>query len=94
MRAVLLILIVAVLVILAGVVTGFIDINQIRGAQAPAISATHNGVVAKGGQTPAFDVETGSVEVGTRNATVKIPALEVKPPAETNTAAANQVNGM
>jgi len=94
MRAVILILIVAVLVILAGVVTGFININQIRGAQAPAISATHNGVVAKGGQPPAFDVETGSVEVGTRNATVKIPALEVKPPAETNTAAANQVNGM
>ena len=94
MRAVLFILIVAVLVILAGIVTGFIDINQIRGAQAPAISATHNGVVAKGGQTPAFDVETGSVEVGTRNATVRIPAVQVKPPPEGNTAAANQVNGM
>ena len=94
MRAVLLILILAVLVILAGVVTGFIDINQIRGARAPDVSATSNGVVAKGGQAPAFDVETGSVEVGTRNATVKVPALEVKPPAETNTAAANQVNAM
>ena len=94
MRALLFILIVAVLVVLAGVVTGFIDINQIRGAQAPAISATHNGVVAKGGQTPAFDVETGSVEVGTRNATVRVPALEVKRPPEANTVAANQVNAM
>jgi len=94
MRAVLLILIVAVLVFLAGIFSGFIDINQIRGAQAPEVSATHNGVVAKGGQTPAFDVQTGSVEVGTRNATVKVPALEVKPPAETNTTAANQVNAM
>jgi len=94
MRAVLLILILAVLVVLAGVATGFIDINQIRGAQAPEVSATHNGVVAKGGQTPAFDVQTGSVEVGTRNATVKVPALEVKPPPEGNTAAANQVNAM
>ena len=93
MRAVLLILIVAVLVILAGVVTGFIDINQIRGARAPEVSATRNGVVAKGGQTPAFDVETGSVEVGTRNATVKVPALEVKPPVESNTAE-NQVHAM
>ena len=93
MRAVLLILIVAVLVILAGVVTGFIDINQIRGARAPELSATPNGVVAKGGQTPAFDVETGSVEVGTRNATVKVPALEVKPPPERGTAD-NQVNAM
>ena len=93
MRAVLLILIVAVLVILAGVVTGFIDINQIRGARAPEVSATHNGIVAKGGQTPAFDVETGSVEVGARNATVKVPALEVKPPPERNTVD-NQVNAM
>jgi hypothetical protein len=94
MRAVLFLLIVVVLVILAGLVTGFIDINQIRGAQAPAISATQNGVVAKGGQAPAFDVETGSVEVGSRNATVKVPALQVKPPPETNTAATNQANGM
>jgi len=94
MRAVLFILILAVLVVLAGLVSGFIDINQIRGAQVPAVSATQNGVVAKGGQTPAFDVETGSVEVGARNATVKVPALEVKPPAETNAAATNQVNGM
>jgi hypothetical protein len=93
MRAILFILILAVLVVLAGVVTGFIDINQIRGAQAPVLSATHNGVVAKGGQTPAFDVETGSVEVGTRNATVKVPALEVKRPPEPSTAE-NQVNGM
>jgi len=93
MRAVLLLLIVIVVVVIAGVASGFIDINQIRGAQVPQVSATHNGVVAKGGQTPAFDVQTGSVEVGSRNATVKVPALEVKPPAETNTAA-NQVNGM
>ena len=94
MRAVLTILILAVLVVLAGLVTGFININQIRGAQAPEVSATHNGLVAKGGQTPAFDVETGSVEVGTRNATVKVPSLEVKPPPATSNAAANQVNAM
>jgi hypothetical protein len=93
MRAVLTILILAVLVVLAGLVTGFININQIRGAQAPEVSATHNGLVAKGGQAPAFDVETGSVEVGTRNATVKVPSLEVKPPPATNTTA-NQVNAM
>jgi len=95
MRAVIILLILLVLVALAGVVTGFININQIRGAEAPVVSATHNGLVAKGGQTPAFDVETGSVEVGTRNATVKMPSLEVKPPAKTNaTTADNQVNAM
>jgi flagellar basal body-associated protein FliL len=93
MRSVLILLILVVLVALAGVMTGFININQIRGAQAPAVSATHNGIVAKGGQTPAFDVETGSVEVGTRNATVKMPSLEVKPPPAANTTD-NQVNAM
>ena len=97
MRAVLVVLILVVLVALAGVMTGFINVNQIRGAQAPAVSATNNGIVAKGGQTPAFDVETGSVEVGTRNATVKMPSLEVKPPAGTNAATNttdNRVNAM
>jgi len=95
MRAVIILLILVVLVALAGVVTGFININQIRGAEAPVVSATHNGLVAKGGQTPAFDVETGSVEVGTRNATVKMPSLEVKPPAKANANTAdNQVNAM
>jgi hypothetical protein len=93
MRAVLIVLILVVLAALAGVVTGFVNINQIRGAQAPVVSATHNGIVAKGGQTPAFDVETGSVEVGTRNATVKMPSLKVKPPAERNSTD-NQVNAM
>ena len=97
MRAVILVLILAVLVILAGIGTGFIDINQIRGAQAPTVSATQNGIVATGGQAPAFDVETGSVEVGTRNATVQVPDVSVVPPANpaapANTAA-NSVNAM
>ena len=80
MRAAIFILIIAVVVLLIGIGTGFIDINQIRGAQAPEITATHNGVVAQGGQTPAFDIETGSVQVGTRESTVRVPAVEVVPP--------------
>jgi hypothetical protein len=100
MRAVLAILIVAVLAVLVAVWTGFLNIDQIRGAKAPSVSATHNGVVAKGGQTPAFDVETGSVEIGTKNTTVKVPSLTVKRPqsqagqtqAPQNQAA--QTNGM
>ena len=82
MRAIIVILILAVLVILAGIGTGFIDINQIRGAKAPDVSTTQNGVVAKGGQTPAFDVETGSVTVGTKDATVKVPEVQVNPPPD------------
>lgn len=89
MRAILFVLILAVVAIIAGVATGFIDINQIRGARAPEVSATHNGVTAKGGQAPAFDVETGSVKVGTKPATVKVPALEVVPPQNQAAAVTN-----
>jgi len=92
MRGFLLILIVIVVALIAAVASGFLNINQIRGAEAPVVSATHNGVVAKGGQAPAFDVQTGSVEIGTRNATVKLPEVQVKPPA--NEAEANTVNAM
>lgn len=92
MRAVISILVIAVIAIIAGIATGYVDINQIRGAQAPQVSATQNGVVAKGGQTPAFDIETGSVKVGTQDTQVKIPSLQVQRPAEpaANTIPANQ----
>ena len=75
MRALLFILIIAVVAVLVAVGTGFLNISQIRGARAPEVSATRNGVTAKGGQAPAFDVQTGSVKVGTKEATVKVPAL-------------------
>lgn len=88
MRAVILILIVAILAIVAAIATGFLNINQIRGAKAPEISATRNGVTAKGGQPPAFDVQTGSVKVGTKETTVKVPALEVEKAGRNQTAAA------
>jgi hypothetical protein len=88
MRAVLFVLIIVILAIIAAVATGFVNINQIRGAKAPEVTATHNGVTAKGGQTPAFDVETGSVKVGTANATVKVPALVVERPGQKAAAAA------
>jgi hypothetical protein len=96
MRTVILVLIVLIVAVIAAIATGFLNINQIRGAQAPQVSATNNGVVAKGGQAPAFDVETGSVKIGTKDATVKVPALEVqRPGAEAQNAAANSaVNAM
>ena len=93
MRALLLILIVAVLAFLVALGTGFLDINQIRGAKAPQVSATRNGVTARGGQAPAFDVETGSVKVGTRKATVNVPALTVERPGH-NQAGAVTNNAM
>lgn len=93
MRALVFLLIIAVLAIIAALATGFLDINQIRGAQAPQLSTTGNGVTARGGQAPAFDVQTGSVKVGTTQTTVKVPAIEVQKPAE-NEAQENAVNAM
>ena len=93
MRIVIFILILAVLVVIAALVTGFLNIDQIRGARAPQVSTTGNGVSAKGGQAPAFDVQTGSVKVGAREKTVKMPTLVVEKPAD-NAAAANTNNAM
>ena len=61
MRAVILILIVAIVVIIVAVSTGFLNINQIRGGKAPEVTASRNGISAKGGQPPAFDVEERSL---------------------------------
>ena len=89
MRAVILILIIIILAIIAAIAIGFLDINQIRGARAPEVSATHNGIVSKGGQAPAFDVQTGSVTVGSKETTVKVPALKVQRPADQAQAVTN-----
>ena len=86
MRAVLLLLILVVVVAIGAVATGLVNINQVRPAQAPEIDATRRGVEATGGQTPRFEVDTGQVAVGSRDATVKVPAIEVRP-AEQNGAA-------
>jgi hypothetical protein len=87
MRILILILIIVVVAILLAVGSGFLNINQVRPARVPQVSTTNNGVVAKGGQAPAFDVETGSVKVGTRESTVKVPSVEVVRPGTGNEAA-------
>ena len=58
--------------------TGFVSIKQTRTGIPPQVSATVNGVTAKGGQAPAFDVQTGSVKVGTKPTTVNVPAVTVE----------------
>ena len=88
MRAVIVILAIIIVAIIAAIATGYLNINQIRGGKAPQVAATGNGVTAKGGQAPAFDVETGTVKVGTKETTVKVPVLKVEPArnqAESNT---------
>ncbi len=77
MRAILLILIVAVVALIAALQTGLIDVSQTRAAKAPTIDASDGVIRAREGQTPAFEVETGSVAVGTREANVAVPKIEV-----------------
>ena len=89
MRAVILVLVIVILALIAAISSGYLNISQTRGAQAPEISATRNGVTAKGGQAPAFDVETGSVKVGTGDTTVKVPRLEVVKPGHPAAATVN-----
>ena len=80
MRAVIFILIVGVLVLIAGIATGFLNINQTRPAAVPQVSSNGKGVTATGGQTPTFEVQTGSVKIGAKPATVKVPSLQVQAP--------------
>ena len=81
-RAILFILILAVVAVLIAIATGFLDISQTRPAKAPDLAVNGTAVSAKGGQTPTFDVETGSVAIGTRPANVAVPTVKVVPPAE------------
>jgi len=78
MRAVLLILIVAVVALIAAIQTGLINITQTRSATAPTVEAGDGAIRAQAGQAPRFEVETGSVGVGTREANVAVPEVQVQ----------------
>lgn len=78
MRAILLILIVAVAGLIVAFATGLVDISQTRQARAPNLEAGDGTIRAQGGQPPAFEVQTGSVGIGTREANVAVPKVEVK----------------
>jgi len=84
MRAVIFILIIAVLILIGAIASGFLNISQTRQAQVPTIGTTGNGVTAKGGQAPGFAVQTGSVSVGSKESNVKVPTLQVNRPGGAN----------
>lgn len=83
MRAILLILILVVVALIAAFATGFLDVTQTRDARVPTVETTDGAIRAQGGQPPAFEVQTGSVEVGTREANVAVPKVEIKPEQKT-----------
>jgi hypothetical protein len=78
LRAILLILILAIVAAIAAIATGLVDIRQTQEARIPAVEAKDGAIRAQAGQAPRFDVQTGSVGVGTRDANVPVPKVEVK----------------
>lgn len=78
MRAILLILILAIVAAIAAIATGFVNVSQTQQGRIPSLEANDGSIRAKSGQAPRFDVETGSVGVGTRDANVLVPKVEVK----------------
>lgn len=84
MRTIFLILILGVLVLIGLIASGLININQTQPAKVPELSTTQNGVTATGGQAPAFEVETGTVTVGSKpaNVQVRVPEVQINRPAD------------
>ncbi|HYZ48808.1 MAG TPA: hypothetical protein VE567_07935 [Sphingomonas sp.] len=70
MRGLLAVLAIVVLLLIVGVATGFININQTKEARLPQVDV-------KGGQAPAFNADVGSVDVGTKREPVAVPTVDV-----------------
>ena len=71
MRALLVLLGIAALVILAGMATGFINIDQTQTARLPRI---------EGGQAPEFKADVGKIDLGTERRVIEVPRVEVQRP--------------
>ncbi len=78
MRAILLILILAIVALIGAVAIGLVDFTQTRPATAPSVKAEDGAIRARAGQTPAFEVETGSVAIGTKPANVAVPQVQIR----------------
>ena len=87
MRAILFVVIVAVLLLIAALATGLLRFSSGMASR----TDTATGATTAAHLSRSFDVETGAVHEGSRTATVKVPRLEVTPPA--NTASNQDANG-
>jgi len=73
MRALLVLVGIAALVVLAGMALGFIKLDQTQTASLPHL---------EGGQAPKFEATVAKVNVGTENKTVEVPKIDVQKPGE------------
>lgn len=77
MRAIFILLILAVVALIGAIQLGLISITQTQPASAPTVTADNGAIRAEAGQAPEFKVETGKIELGTREANVAVPKVEV-----------------
>lgn len=70
MRAVWTLLAIVVIVLIAAIAFRLVDINQVRSGSLPSVAV-------RGGEAPAYDVKTATVEMGTRKTEVQVPKVEV-----------------
>ena len=89
MRALIFVIVVIILAVIAALATGLLHVSPHRGGKASQPSATGNAVTGTSGQPRAFDVETGSAKVGTKETTVKTPTLEVQKAGQSQAATNN-----
>lgn len=69
MRGILVLVAVVVLLLLVGVMTGFINLTG-RGGDVPEVKV-------EGGALPTVDADVGDVDVGTKNETIQVPTIDV-----------------
>ncbi|ATP21130.1 MULTISPECIES: hypothetical protein [Sphingobium] len=66
-------LLIALIVIGAGIATGFIDLQKTQEGRLPEVQV-------KQGALPKYEASVAKVEVGSRNETVEVPTVDVKKP--------------
>ena len=66
-------LLIALIVIGAGIATGFIDLQKTQEGRLPEVQV-------KQGALPKYEASIAKVEVGSRNETVEVPTVDVKKP--------------
>ncbi|RHW18788.1 hypothetical protein D1610_01110 [Sphingomonas gilva] len=73
MRALLVLVAIAIIVLIAAVSLGFISLDQTQTAQLPSIEV-------EGGQAPEFKADVADIDVGTENKTIEVPTISVDKP--------------
>jgi len=79
MRGILLILILIVVLAIGALATGLLNLTPVQPARVPTVAAEDGKLKVRGGQPPKVQVETGKIAVGTGEATIAVPRLEVRP---------------